>query len=107
MAKTKELKVAVDHPQDGERIIGSHYAFRISAPGDIERVEVSINQGSWESCREAAGYWWYDWSGDAVGKHQIMARAQTKDGKSLTSHPRQFWVASEPAETSSAVTGSV
>lgn len=97
MTKT-ELEVSLDHPQEGERIIGSHYSFRIGAINGADRVEVSIDQGPWEPCRQAAGYWWYDWTGYPEGNHQAVVRAQTKDGRTLRSRPRQFEVAEKASE---------
>lgn len=106
MTKT-EPGVSLDHPQEGERITGSHYSFRIGALNGAERVEVSIDRGPWEPCRQAAGYWWYDWTGYPEGNHQAVIRVQTKDDRTLSSQPRQFEVAQEVVEKASELEGSI
>lgn len=85
-------RIALDHPQRGEKVTSPQYTFRVGALGDIERVEISINQGPWQVCRYSVGYWWYDWSGYAAGRYQAVARAQTRDGRSLTTDPVKFLV---------------
>ena len=49
--KTCEVCVAVDYPQQGEKITAPCYTFRVGAAGDPERVEISIDQGPWQPCR--------------------------------------------------------
>ena len=66
--------------------------FHIAANPGTLGVEVSIDQGDWMSCREALGIWWYDWSGYAKGKHEVVARALITDGISASSSPRLFTV---------------
>ena len=92
VAKTNEVCIELDHPQQGEKITAPHYTFRIGVYGDTERVEISINQGHWQPCRHSVGYWWYDWSGYTKGRHQVVARARTKDGQVFTSETRKFQV---------------
>lgn len=84
--------IALDYPQDGARISRPHYAFRIGTLGEIENVEISLDNCAWQPCRESAGYWWYEWSGYAEGLHQVVSRARTKDGRVLTSEVRKFQV---------------
>lgn len=60
--KPGEICAMLDYPQQGEKITAPHYTFRIGTVGDIARVEISLNDGPWQACRNAAGYWWYDWS---------------------------------------------
>jgi len=91
--KTCEVCVAMDYPQQGEKITAPYYTFRVGATGDPERVEVSIDQGPWQSCRQSAGYWWYDWSGYTSGRYQAVAKAWARDGRVVTSEPRDFQVA--------------
>ena len=95
MTKTKELEISLDYPREGERVTGLHYSFRIQVLADAEQVEVSIDHGPWESCRQAAGCWWYDWTGYPEGNHQAVVRMKTKDGRTLNSQSRQFEVAQE------------
>lgn len=90
--KTAGVRAVLDHPQQGEKINSSQYTFRAGTTGDVERVEISINQGPWQVCRYSVGYWWYDWSGYAAGRYQAAARAQTRDGRLLTTDPAKYLV---------------
>jgi hypothetical protein len=83
--------VTVDFPRGGERVVSRDYALRISteAPGV---VEVSIDGGPWLGCRESAGFWWYDWSGYAVGPHCAFARVTLERRRRLLSARRDFTV---------------
>lgn len=90
--KPGESCAVQDHPQQGEKITAPHYTFRVGAIGEIERVELSINNGPWQPCRNSVGYWWYDWADYAAGKYQAAVRAQTKDGQTFTSEPCKFQV---------------
>lgn len=93
MSETKlvEAEVKVDFPQTGEVVTSPSYAIRIGIP-DAVKVELAINNGSWQPCRFSVGYWWYDWSGYLPGKHQLATQTHTKDGRTLTSRPRQVTV---------------
>lgn len=102
LAKKSELKISLDYPQEGERITGSHYSFRIKGIRDVGRIEVSIDSGPWEPCRHASGYWWFDWEGFPEGCHQAVVRGRTKDGRALNSRPRRFAVIREASEESAA-----
>lgn len=77
------VKPAIDHPKEGEPI-GPSYAIRISAPGALA-VHVAIDQGPWLECREAAGYWWYDWTPEVFGVHEAIACALTPGGREAVS----------------------
>ncbi|HCE97094.1 MAG TPA: hypothetical protein DER10_01205 [Elusimicrobia bacterium] len=90
--KTSEVRAVLDHPQQGEKITAPRYTFRIGAVGAIERVELSLNEGPWQPCRNSVGYWWYDWADYAAGRYQAAVRAQTKDGQVFTSEPCKFQV---------------
>ena len=90
--KPAEVRAVLDHPQQGEKITSPQYTFRIGTLGDIELVAISINNGPWQPCRNAAGYWWYDWAGYKGGQYQAEAKAQTKDGQVFTSETRKFQV---------------
>lgn len=91
--KPGEVCAMLDHPQQGEKITAPQYTFRVGTAGDIERVEISIDEGPWQICRNAVGYWWYDWSGYTSGRYQLAVRAQTKDNREFTSEPCKFQVA--------------
>ena len=98
--KTGEVCAILDHPQQGEKITAPHYTFRVGTSGNIARVEISINKGPWQPCRNSAGYWWYDWSGYKAGRYQAEAKAWTKDGQVFTSELRNFQVIGEKRKTS-------
>ena len=93
-----ETRATVDYPQAGEVVTSPDYTIRISAI-EATKVEVFIDEGSWQPCRFSAGYWWYDWSGYLPGKHQIKAQAHKEDGQIVTSRPRQLMVALAQAAT--------
>lgn len=90
--KPSEVRAVLDHPQQGEKITAPQYTFRIGTLGAIERVEISINTGPWQPCRNSVGYWWYDWADYATGRYQAAVRAQTKDGQKFTTEPCKFQV---------------
>lgn len=86
------VKLSVDFPQRNETIVSGDYSLRVSAPQDCRKVEVSIDAGPWMECRAAVGHWWYDWSGYADGRHEVVARALTADERWVPSEPRKLLV---------------
>jgi hypothetical protein len=82
VATEPKVYVVIDHPQEAEIISGLHYAIRIGA-SDNGTVEISFDNGEWQSCRPSAGYWWFDWGYFTPGIHKISARLRDKDGKTL------------------------
>lgn len=70
------LQVSIDYPQDGETVRPGNYSFRIGTEPMAVSAELSIDGDAWLPCREAAGYFWCDWSGFAPGPHHIAVRAQ-------------------------------
>jgi len=74
-AKPKAPSVLLDYPQSGERVLPGHYAVRVAAKPEVS-VEVSVDGGPWQACREAVGYYWFDWSPAAPGAHTLVARAK-------------------------------
>lgn len=97
--KPSAVCAVLDHPQQGEKITAPRYTFRVGTAGDIAWVEISINEGPWQACRNAVGYWWYDWADYPAGRYQAAVRAQTKEGQVLTSEPRNFQVVAEKRKT--------
>ena len=97
--KFKKLAVgaqlSVDYPRQGETIDGVSYTFRISAPANVQKVEVAVDQGAWQPCRQSAGYWWFDWSGYDSGEHEITSRLVTAGGKPIIAEPHEFFVSLE------------
>lgn len=91
-AAPAELPVCVDYPQQDEGVASRDYTFRIGVAGDASKVEVSIDRGPWLPCRQAAGYWWYDWAGMTPGVHRLTARALGADGSAGISAQRRFQI---------------
>ena len=88
-AKSKKEKspaanyyVVIDYPQEGETVSGLHYAIRIGA-SEGGNVEISIDGGDWQQCRNGGGYWWYDWGYFTPGTHKLTARLVDQNGKVL------------------------
>lgn len=76
----QKTHIAIDHPQNGEKIHPHHYAIRVSSSGG-DGVELSIKNGDWKSCRYSAGYYWFDWCSIEPKKYQIVARMRLPSGK--------------------------
>jgi hypothetical protein len=85
-------QLSVDYPRQGEKISGESYTFRVTAPEDVQTVEVAVDQGDWRPCRQSAGNWWCDWSGYEDGEHEIAARIVTAEGREVSSEPHEFLV---------------
>jgi hypothetical protein len=90
--KSVRTQLSVDFPRQGETITGTEYTFRISAPGDVRKVEAAVDQEEWRLCRQAAGYWWCDWSGYENGEHEVTARLVTAEGRAFSAEPHEFLV---------------
>jgi len=87
-----QSRLEIDYPSEGERVSKSGYTFRVGAEEALSFAEVSIDRGPWRPCRQACGFWWYDWSGYDGGEHMVTARAVAHDGRALNSTPRRFTV---------------
>lgn len=84
--------VRVNYPREGDSIIWPAYTFRIETKA-AGKVELSIDQNEWKPCRQAGGYWWYDWAGYQTGGHRAVARIQPQNGgKRYISHAVSFKV---------------
>jgi len=95
--KTKGMtRLSVDFPRQGERITSPTYAVRVTAPADARVVEVSLDQGPWQPCRDSVGHWWYDWADYSSGEHEVIARIITRGGERLSCEPHEFFVDLEP-----------
>ena len=66
--------------------------FRVDAPIECEKVELSIDGEPWKLCRYASGSWWCDWFELPPGKHEAKARAKPIDGALKELGKRNFWV---------------
>jgi hypothetical protein len=73
--------LTLDYPQKGEVVTSASYTLRLSVPEGASYVEVSVDGGAWSGCRFSVGHWWYDWADYSDGKHVIVARAVTQDGR--------------------------
>ena len=71
--------IVIDYPVEKETIFGDVYVIRIGASFD-GFVEISFNDGEWQPCRFASGYWWFDWMYYKSGNYKIVARLIGKDG---------------------------
>ena len=99
MIKAQERKktvvatvIAMDYPKEGEHITNLDYTFRITAKG-AGQVEIAVDNNEWQHCRQADGFWWYDWAGYTSGKHQAVARIKPEnDGKERISRTTRFQV---------------
>ena len=79
-ASTSQESIVIDYPKDGDKFLPHHYAVRIGASGG-SGVEIAVDGGDWKHCRHTAGYYWYDWHQIPVGKHKLVVRMKTADGK--------------------------
>ncbi len=95
------LAVFIDYPREGEIVSAGHYTVRIGTVPAAATVELSIDGGVWTPCREAAGYWWFDWSGIGAGPHHLQVRAQGEAPVPVTSE--RYLNVSSDAETASLV----
>lgn len=87
-AEKKQDEILIDFPKNNEEISsGTGYTVRIHA-AECEAVEISINDSDWMPCRNASGYWWFDWDETEPGKYKIYARMLKKDGETVTSKRR-------------------
>jgi hypothetical protein len=84
--------VRIEFPRDGETIAHPSYAIRIATSVKAAGVDVCIDQGEWQPCRESLGLWWYDWSGYDCGEHEAVARLRKPDGGSERSDLKVFMV---------------
>jgi len=83
--------VVINYPQETETITFPDYTFRFGV-SDATGVEVSINGGPWLACREALGYYWFDWCGYKSGTHEIRVRARLPHGRVEESGSRHLRV---------------
>lgn len=84
--------ITVDYPKENEIVTSPEYTFRVAAKS-ASRVEISIDDNVWQPCRQADGYWWYDWSAYMSGRHQAVAKIQPQNnGQKATSQTCRFRV---------------
>jgi hypothetical protein len=74
---TNSNRITIDHPKANETVCRQHYSVRITAT-PCENVEICIDDGVWQPCRNSAGYWWYDMHNINTGNHTIAVRLNNK-----------------------------
>ena len=88
--------VLLEYPQAGEAVRTGHYAVRIAAKPEVS-VEVSVDGAAWQPCREAVGYYWFDWVPAAPGEHTLVARAKNGSPRVAVSEERTVLVVETPS----------
>ncbi len=90
--KAKEIQI--DYPRGGDVIpSGGHYAVRVgSKPHEL--VEITFDNKKWYPCREAVGYYWFDWYPTKAAKVTLVARARNGQRTAQRSAPIKIQVAS-------------
>jgi hypothetical protein len=78
------IKPVIDYPKDTELLETGRYTLRVSAPGALA-VSIAVDQGEWREARPSVGYWWFDWSPETAGEHELIACAAYEDGRELVS----------------------
>lgn len=86
-----KLVVLVDYPIEAALVRPGHYAVRVDALG-ADDVELRLDATSWLPCREAVGFFWYDWSPQKPGPVVLRARARRAQGRWLLSPERRCFV---------------
>jgi hypothetical protein len=86
-AAVKPAAVEVQYPQEGEKVYRGHYAVRVDVDNALE-VQLSINSGEWQACREASGHYWFDWYPSETGSFRIVARGVSNGGREAKSTVR-------------------
>lgn len=87
--------VLLDYPQAGETVRPGHYAVRVAAKPELT-VEVCVDGGPWQACRESVGYYWYDWA-PTPGSHTVVARAKNGGPRWTKSDERSIVVVETPS----------
>jgi len=77
----------IDFPSQNEQLRSTEYVIRLGV-GGATQVEIAIDKKAWQPCRLASGYWWFDWSTISRGKHTLVARMRTPDGRWYKTPPR-------------------
>jgi hypothetical protein len=91
-SKSKAKKtVYIDFPKANSQVYCGHYCFRLGSLPSADWVRISINGGAWHDCRNANGYWWFDWWNFETGKFFANAIAII-DGEEVKSSTRKFKV---------------
>jgi len=84
----------IDYPTQSEILHSPQYNIRLGA-GGADLVEISIDKSPWLPCRLTSGFWWFDWSNIAHGKHSLVARMRTSENRWFKTPPRACTYRSE------------
>lgn len=95
-------RLSLDYPKQAECIQSPYYTLRVSAPQGVRGVEVSIDGAPWQTCREAVGHYWFDWTGYENGDHEITARVALPGGRIVTAEPHMVRVQIAGRQTNTA-----
>jgi hypothetical protein len=91
-AKKPGVSISIDYPLEAESVRPGHYSIRLTAAG-AGQVQVRLDGGDWNDCREAVGHHWHDWA-PAAGAARIEARARSGKGRWTVAAPRDCVVES-------------
>lgn len=92
----KSPAVLLDYPQAGEAVRPGHYAVRVAAKPEVA-VEISVDGAPFQPCREAVGYYWFDWNPATPGEHTLVARAKNGGPRYAVSEERTVLVVETPS----------
>ncbi len=79
VAAPKADTLTIDYPRDGEPVCAGHYAIRLTA-AEADLVQIRIDGGDWQNCRQAVGHYWFDWAPRGGDAH-IESRSRRGNGR--------------------------
>ncbi|PCI31999.1 MAG: hypothetical protein COB53_12760 [Elusimicrobia bacterium] len=91
----KAGEVHIDFPREDDVLPTSgHYAVRIGGNTNTNTsVEVSFDNKKWFQCRQAAGYYWFDWYPTKIAGVTLVARCKNGGRAAKRSAPRKVRIA--------------
>lgn len=84
--------VSIDYPVADEVIPCGYYTFRLGTISNVGWVQISINGGEWQHCRQTSGYWWFDWYVVQPGDFYVEAKVLLENGAEEKTDKRRFKV---------------
>lgn len=87
-APAAKLSVVIDYPREGDLVRPGHYAIRVDAVG-ADQLQLRLDGTDWIDCREAVGFFWYDWAPQKPGAVVLSARARKGKGRWVASAERR------------------
>jgi hypothetical protein len=70
----------IDFPKEGQEVQAGHYAVRVSARPGFD-VEINTGGADWFPCREAVGFFWFDWWPAKPGRTTLALRVKVGKGR--------------------------